>query len=276
MTGLSLEQLGVLGSGLDHPEGVALGSDGLLYAGGEAGQIYRLDLSGGHEQIADTGGSLLGVCLDGAGAVYACDPGNRAVMRLDPRSGALDRWCEGAAGAPLTVPNGAAFTPDGALWVSDSGTERLDAADGRLLRVPPGGGDAEVIQIGPLHFPNGLCVGADGRVCWVESFTPRLRRLTDAGPELIADLPGVVPDGVALDADGGYTIACYYPFRLLRVSPASEVALLLDDAHGIHIPMPTNVAYFGEGLTRMAVACLGGYEVKELPAPVPGAPLIYP
>jgi gluconolactonase len=276
MNGLALDQLSPVASGLDHPEGVALGPDGLLYAGGEAGQIYRLDLTGGQEQIADTAGSLLGVCLDAAGVIYACDPGNRAVMRVDPRTGELDRWCESAGGVPLAVPNWAAFDPDGSLWLSDSGTEQLSAVDGRLLRVPPGGGDAEVLDIEPLHFPNGLCIGPDGRVCWLESFTPRLRRLTDAGPELIAALPGVVPDGVALDADGGYTIACYYPFRLLRVGAGAEVTLLLDDPHGIHIPMPTNVAFFGEGLTRMAIACLGGTQVVQLPAPAPGTALIYP
>ncbi len=28
-------------AGLDHPEGVAWGPEGKLYAGGEAGQLYR-------------------------------------------------------------------------------------------------------------------------------------------------------------------------------------------------------------------------------------------
>ncbi len=265
MSGLALTQLSAVASDLDHPEGVALGPDGLLYAGGEAGQVYRLDMAGGHEQIANTGGSLLGICLDAAGSVYACDPGNQAVMRVDVRTGAVERWCDAAGDMPLTVPNWAAFSADGALWVTDSGTEALEAVDGRLLRVSPGGGDAEVIDIEPLHFPNGLCIGPDGRVCWLESFTPRLRRLTDDGPQLIAELPGVVPDGVALHADGCYTVACYYPFRLLHVTAGGQVTVLLDDPLGIHIPMPTNVAFFGEELERMAIACLGGTAVMELP-----------
>lgn len=276
MSGLALTQLSALASGLDHPEGVALGPDGLLYAGGEAGQVYRLDLAGGHEQIADTGGSLLGLCLDAAGSIFACDPGNQAVMRVDAGTGAVDRWCESAGGDPLTVPNWGAFAADGALWLTDSGTEALEAVDGRLLRVPPDGGDADVIDLEPLHFPNGLCIGPDGRVCWLESFTPRLRRLAEDGPELMADLPGVVPDGVALHADGSYTVACYYPFRLLHVGAGGQVDLLLDDPRGIHMPMPTNVAFFGDGLERMAVACLGGTQILELPAHSPGAPLIYP
>jgi sugar lactone lactonase YvrE len=134
-----------------------------------------------------------------------------------------------------------------------------------------------VIDIEPLHFPNGVCLGPDGAVHWLESFTPRLRRLGEAGPELVADLPGVVPDGVALDAEGGFVISCYYPFRLLQVPPGGgEAALLLDDPMGVHLLMPTNAAFFGEGLGEVAVAMHGGYEVKASPAVVPGAPLAYP
>ena len=38
--------------GLDHPEGVTVGPDGTVYAGGEAGQIYRVALDGTWQQIA--------------------------------------------------------------------------------------------------------------------------------------------------------------------------------------------------------------------------------
>lgn len=278
MTALELAQLRTVTSGLDHPEGIALGADGMLYAGGEAGQVYRIDPgSGSHEQIADTGGYALGVCLDAHGSVYVCDAGNGAVMRVDHASGSVDRWCDSAAGGPISTPNWAAFTPDGSMWLSDSGTEALDVCDGRLLLVPPGGGDAEVIDIEPLHFPNGLCIGPDGRVHWLESFTPRLRRLGSSGPELVADLPGVVPDGVALDADGGFLIGCYYPYRLLHVPPGGgPPELLLDDPTGLHLVMPTNAAYFGDSLSEIALAALGGHEIKALPAPIAGAPLIYP
>lgn len=273
-----LSQLRTLASGLDHPEGVALGPDGMLYAGGEAGQVYRIDPERGeHEQIADTHGFALGVCLDGRGSVYICDPGNAAVMCVDGGSGSTERWCEAGGGERLVTPNWAAFAPDGSMWLSDSGTEALDVRDGRLLRVPPGGGDAEVIDVGPLHFPNGLCIGPDGCLHWLESFTPQLRRLGDAGPELVAEFPGVVPDGIALDAEGGFLIGCYYPFRLLRVPPGGgEADVILDDPTGIHMIMPTNVAYFGRDLERLAVAALGGYDIKALPAPVRGARLHYP
>lgn len=265
-----------LGSGLDHPEGVAAGQDGLLYAGGEGGQVYRIDpASGTAEQIADTGGYNLGVALDGAGGIYVCDAGNAAVMRVDA-DGRVERYCESAGGQPLRVPNWAAFSEDGSLLVSDSGSEALDVVDGRLFRIPPGGGDAELLDLPPLHFPNGLVVAPDGTAYVLESFTPRLSRLTPDGLETVADLPGCVPDGVALTADGDFVVACYYPFKLLLVSAAGEVSVLLEDPTGITMAMPTNVAFFGEGRTSMAIACLGGHAVLSVDAPFAGAELHRP
>jgi gluconolactonase len=275
---LSLDDLTTLANGLDHPEGIAAGPDGLLYAGGEAGQVYRIDpVAQTHEQIADTGGFVLGIAHDSAGRLYACDAGRLAVLRIDPATGEVETYCDSASGTALTAPNWGAFAADGSLWLSDSGTESLTIQDGRLLRVPPGGGDAEVIAVHrPLHFPNGLAVASDGTVYLLESFTPRLSALRDGRLETVVDLPGVVPDGVALDVEGGFVIACYYPFRLLRVSAEGAVETLLDDPAGIHIPMPTNVAFFGPELRTLAIASLGGYAIKSIEAPVAGVPVMYP
>ena len=170
---------------------------------------------------------MQGVAVDGRGAVYACDVALAAVVRLDA-AGRIERWCESAGGTPLIAPNWGAFAPDGSMWFSDSGTERVGACDGRLIRVPPGGGDGEPVDVGPLDFPNGLAVGEDGTVFLLESFTPRLSALRRAGLETLAELPGVVPDGVALTADGEFVVSCYYPFRILLVSRSGRRRLGAD------------------------------------------------
>ena len=46
--------------GLDHPEGLAFDADGILWAGGELGQIYRIDSRGRVKEIARLGGFCLG------------------------------------------------------------------------------------------------------------------------------------------------------------------------------------------------------------------------
>jgi gluconolactonase len=273
----SLSDLQVIASGLDHPEGVATGPDGELYAGGEAGQVYRIDRSAATAtEIANTGGFILGVCLDAAGNIYLCDVGRPGILRLDPRSGTIDVYCDSAAGGPLETPNWAAFAPDGSFYFTDSGTEALDVRNGRIIRVPPGGGDGEVLDLGELHFPNGMCVDALGVVFYLETLTPRLSRIALGRAEVIAELPGTSPDGVALCADGSFIVACYYPFRLLHVSADGAVRVILDDPTGIHIPMPTNVSFYGPGLSSVAIASLGGMVIKAIDLGIAGAPLNYP
>src|SRR5215211_7732403 len=90
--------------GLDHPEGVTVGPDGTVYAGGEAGQIYRVSLDGSAEQISTTGGFILGLCLDGDGAIYACDLAAGAVKRIAP-DGEVTTYSSGAPGRAMSVPN---------------------------------------------------------------------------------------------------------------------------------------------------------------------------
>ena len=274
---LTTAQLRTVASGLDHPEGVATGPDGLLYAGGEAGQVYRIDpFTGSVEQIADTGGFVLGLALDAAGRVYACDSGRAEIVRVDPATGAVESYCASAGGRALTTPNWPAFAPDGSLIVSDSGSEDLSVRDGRLLRVPRGGGDAEVFDLPPLHFPNGLTVDAHGIVHVLESFSPRLVTIRDDTISVVAEFPDTIPDGVALTADGGFVVSCYYPYRLFHVHVGGRVEILLEDRTGILLQMPTNVSFFGDGLRQLAIAALGGWTITAIELPFAGAPLHYP
>jgi sugar lactone lactonase YvrE len=96
-----------LAAELDHPEGVTTGPDGVLYAGGEAGQVYRIDAAtGGVDQIASTSGFALGLCLDASGAVYVCDSVHSSIMRVEPSGTTVSRFCESAGGNTLARRTG--------------------------------------------------------------------------------------------------------------------------------------------------------------------------
>jgi gluconolactonase len=272
-----LSELRTIAEGLDHPECVTAGPDGALYAGGEAGQIYRLSDDGGVEVIATTGGFVLGLCCDAGGAIYACDCAVPRILRIDP-SGDVSTYCDSAGGEPLACPNFNLFEADGTMWVSDSGSEYPAPPDGRLLRIPPGGGDAEVVDLPPLHFPNGLALTADGTVLIVETFhRPGLVSLAGGALAPVIELPEMVPDGVVVAESGALYISCYQPNAILRLAPgADRTETVVSDWMGTQLLTPTNVAFFGADRRSLAIAGIAGWSIRALELPEPGRALEYP
>src|SRR5215210_1870737 len=112
-----MPRLEILVDGLDHPEGVAYDPrGGAVWAGGEAGQLYRVDPDARIvEEAAQAPGFVLGLAVDGRGRVVVCCEGAGALCVLD---GGSVRTVHGG----LRRPNYAAFAPDGTLYFSDSGT----------------------------------------------------------------------------------------------------------------------------------------------------------
>jgi gluconolactonase len=274
---LNLDSLTVVAGGLDHPEAVTVGPDGLLYAGSESGDIYRIPADGGSaEVIANVGGFVLGLCCDGASNLYVCDWGGRRIARVD-RDGSVDTYCDSANGRPLTCPNYCLFDADGRLWLSDSGSEE-PTPTGRVVRVSAGGGDAEVLDIRPLRFSNGLALGQDGRLFIVESLPdPGIAIYADGMLQDYARLPGTVPDGVALTQDGVLYVSCFQPNRIVRIAAEDQtIDVVLEDWTGLHLLTPTNVSFYGADLDRLAIASLGGWDIKSVVTSDRGQPLFYP
>jgi gluconolactonase len=262
--------LRTVAGGLDHPEGVCWAPEqSRLYAGGEAGQLYRFDLDGGRpEELATVeGGFLLGLALDAAGAVYACDAGNGRVQRM---------WAGGSFapyGPPIGYPNYPAFDARGRLWVSDSG--EWERPTGALLRIERDGRVERVLD--GLAFANGLAISG-GWVYVVESTAPRVVRVpVDGGDaEPVVELERVVPDGLAFDVEGGLWISCWQPNRILRLAPGGGLETIIDDWTGEYVLTPTNIAFAGPELDVLVLASLGGQDVKAIDPGVRGAPLHYP
>lgn len=264
---------------LDHPEGVSAGPDGLLYAGGEAGQIYRIDADGSVREIASTGGFIYGVTLDASGNVYACDYGNASVMRISSE-GLVTTYSTGTAGRPMRVPNFSAFDGEGNLYVTDSGEWGDD--DGVIYRVAKDGTTVVWADLAP-RFPNGCCLDADERTLLVVESHGRaivripIREDGAAGePQRVADLTGSQPDGIALAEDGSMFVGCYRPDSIFRVRPDGSFDVFAEDPDGVLLNQPTNVAFAGESLDRLVVSSLGGWSLVAADAGVRGVPLRYP
>ena len=274
-------EISVLVDGLDHVEGIAWGLDGYAYAGGEAGQIYRIDIERQEAvQFADTGGFILGLALDNSHNIYACDTGNTAVMKITP-DGVVSTYSTGAVDEPFSTPNYPAFDAEGNLYVCDSGEWRAD--NGKIYRVRPGG-ETAVWARSLSQFPNGLCMSPDGGSLFVAMSLspPRISEIDIAADgsagavRTVVELPGTVPDGVAFDTGGNLYVACYRPDRIYRFSPPGELDVLADDFEGTLIAAPTNIAFCGPRHDILLSANLGRWHISRYEAGATGIPLHYP
>ena len=265
---------------LDHPEAVAWGPDGKVYAGGEAGQAYRIDLEANTCEIfANTGGFLLGLAHDAAANTYACDMGRQAVVKITP-DGTVSNYAEGTTDQKMRVPNYPVFDRDGNLYVSDSG--EWGDQDGFIWRIKPGG-EAEIWDRQASGFTNGMCLGPDGRSLYVvESTTPLISRIpinadrTAGQREVVVELPRNVPDGVAFDVDGNLYISLYNPNIIYKYDTQGKLTVLYDDWEQLVLIAPTNIAFGGTDMKTLLIASLCGWNITTAAMDIAGLPVQYP
>ena len=279
---INLKHAEMFVEGLDHPEGVALGPDGKIYAGGEAGQVYRIDYQERRvEEYANTGGLNLGMALDAAANVYICTADRGAVYKVTP-AGEVSQYSAGTEERPMTTPNYPAFDAQGNLYVTNSGS--WYGNDGCTYCVAPDRTTA-VIDTENSQFPNGCAVSPDGQYLYVAMSLspPQIIRFPiengrKVGPtETVVELPHVVPDGLAFCADGSFLISCYRPDTILRVLPSGDLTVLMDDYEGTILGAPTNVCFGGPALSVLFWANLGRWHLgSNARTGLQGAALFYP
>ncbi len=275
----SLDQFTTLVDGLDHPEGVAWGADGNWYAGGEAGQIYRIAPDGGFTQVASTGGFILGLALDAQHNIYACDLFANTVFKITA-SGAVSPYSEGSPDRQFQAPNYPVFTADGSLYVSSSGG--FDEKNGCVFLIKPGG-ETIVASDAIDHFPNGMALSLDGAELYIiVSNRPGIVKApiqadgTLGAPELVVELPGTVPDGLAFDSAGNLYIACYAPNEVYRFSASGALELAARDPRSVVLSAPTNIAFGGADMKQAVFGSLGRWHLSQIEMQTAGARLPYP
>jgi gluconolactonase len=271
---IGIDRFEIFANGLDHPECCAFDRDGNLWAGGEAGQLYRIAPSGKVEEIANLGGFCCGialapddreifVCVSGVGVVRVAKNGEHRVFATH------------AGDHKIVAPNYLLFDRRGRLYVTDSGNWMK--RNGFVLRFTPDG-RGEILA-GPFGYANGLALTGDEQHLYlVESDSDSILRFEiDADRlhqlEKYAEHVGRFPDGLALDADGNLYVCCYASDEIWRVDPNGQKSLLAHDRWAIRLGRPTNLAFGGANFDEIYVANLGRYTITRANIGLRGQPL---
>jgi len=234
----AVQRLDVGGRG---PEDVAIGPDGLLYAGLEDGRIVRLPPGGGAAHtFARTGGRPLGLRFGPDGRLFVADA-RRGLLAVAP-DGAVAVLSTTSGGRAYGLTDDLDVAADGTVYFTDAtdthplGHDIEDIVEhqprGRLLAYAPDGSTRLVA--GGLYFANGVALAPDeSYVLVVETASYRVLQCPldgRAACRVFADnLPGF-PDGITRGERGVFWITLAAPRNALldrlHPHPALKKALL--------------------------------------------------
>jgi sugar lactone lactonase YvrE len=260
---------GIADHSFRNPEGIALGPDGSIWCGTSTGWVYRIAPDGSSaEQVASTGGFLLGIAFDRNGSLYVCDLLKATVLRLPPGGDAFVPFASPGEGA-IRIPNVVVVDDDrGVVYVSDSHGDH-DPGPG-VWRFDLATGEGGLWYAGALDFANGMTLSADRTAILVaESWGRRVTRIgigEDGSAQdaevLLTVGDDVVIDGLTIDDGGDLLLLCYTPSCVYRYRPGRDLELIINDPDHSILCHPTN------GVIRDGVlftANLGRWHITQVP-----------
>jgi gluconolactonase len=264
---IKLEQFETYADGLDHSEDLAFDRDGILWAGGEAGQIYRIPEKGKVEEVTNIGGFCLGLTFSSRDELFVCNSKLATIIRVE-KDGKSALFADSAGGQKLVQPNYSVFDSQGNLYVSDSG--QWSHSSGCVIRFDRSG-RGKIFLDPPQPFPNGLALSEDERFLFIaQSHTDDVLKVeirpdgTAGQQEVHAAGLERIPDGLAFDVLGNLYVSCYASDNIFRVTPDRKVSMLAYDRAGTVLARPTNIAFGGPSNEFLYVANLGRWHINRV------------
>jgi gluconolactonase len=201
------------------------------------------------------------------------------VVRITP-GGEESLYATGPGGQKFLCANYPAFDRHGSMYLSDSG-DWSDEINGRLYRIPPGGGEARLWFPEPVDTPNAIALDAgEAHLYFVETYGAAIARVAinadgSAGRfERVVHMPRWVPDGIAFDTEGRLWIGCHRPDAIYVFDARTHrLEVFAEDWKGEALRGPTDVAFAGPdrdillaaSLDNLVVHRFDGVGVRGLP-----------
>ena len=255
-------------------EGPAFDRQGRLYVTDVPfGRIFRISPQGEWEQVAEYDGWPNGLKIHKDGRIFiACY--KRGLMLLNPDSGAVTPFLEGAGSESFKGLNDLIFAANGDLYFTDQGETGLQDATGRVYRLSASG--VLTMLINSVPSPNGIVIDTGMNNLFIAATRAQQiwriplqasGRVAKVG--VFAQLHGGLggPDGIALDEDG-CLIVCHTSFgSIWRLSPVAEPLLRIPSKEGINT---TNVAFGGPDRKSLFITESGTGSILRAEMPAPG------
>ncbi|MGY1827969.1 SMP-30/gluconolactonase/LRE family protein [Blastococcus sp. SYSU DS0541] len=218
----------VLADDLGFPEGPRWHDGRLWFSDFHDRVVRRMPADGGPAVVLELDDSPSGLGWLPGGDLLVVSMVRRALLRV--ADGGTGVHAD-LAGATRFRANDLVVDAAGRAYVSSFGFDLEAGAEPEpadLVRVDPDG-SVSVAAAG-LVFPNGMVLSPDGRTLVVaETYGARLTAFDVAadgslsGRRVFAELPGIAPDGICLDAEGQVWAATARTPEVLRVRDGGEV-----------------------------------------------------
>ncbi len=219
----------VLIDGLHFGECPRWHADRLWLSDMHAHRVLRVDLAGRVEVVAELPTRPAGLGWTPDGSLLVVSMTDRRLLRLDGGT-----WSEVAALGALATwhCNDMVVDAEGRAYVGTFGFDLDGGAPvvpGQIIVVEPDG--SARLAAGDPRFPNGMVLTPDGgTLIAAESLGLALRAYDVAAdgtlchPRTWAELPGIVPDGICLDAEGAVWVASPLTREVVRVREGGAIA----------------------------------------------------
>jgi sugar lactone lactonase YvrE len=214
--------------GLTFPEAPRWHDGKLWFSDFYSFRVLAVDLDGRAQTIAEVPQRPSGLGWTPDGALLVVSMLDRSLLRL--AAGRLSKAADlsALAGGPC---NDMVVDAQGRAYVGNFGYDRHAGAPPRttcIARVDP---DGRIVRAADdLMFPNGTVITPDGRTLIVgETFAQRLTAFdieadgSLSNRRVFAQIEGMSPDGICLDAQGAVWVADPFGRKLLRVFDGGQV-----------------------------------------------------